>query len=298
MIKDYRALAIFVAVADTGSFSQAGRHLKLSTSVVSHHVSRLEDKLGVSLFFRSSRRVTITAEGQAMLAPARRMVAAGDEALDTLTARTEQPVGALRITMPAFGDGTRLRQLIWDFAARYPMVAISLSSSDVQVDLIRDRYDVALRLGELSDSSLKCRRIGDFQRVLVAAPSYLRGRGGVHSVEALMTCDFVSLSMLSDRITLLNGAEQVSFEPENVRLEVDSIAAAQSAVLAGLGVQRLPLGEVSAALAAGDLVQVLPSWRLPVLGVYAVWPDTGPQKRLTRRFIDHLSAPEGRQAGL
>lgn len=286
MIEDYRGLAVFVAVADAGSLSAAGRRLKLSTSVVSHHLSRLEAKLGVTLFFRSTRSMSLTPEGHAALAPARRMVAAGEEALDAVGAGSDEPVGALHITMPAWGERTRLRQALWDFARRHPLVSISLHSSDAPADLVREGFDLAIRLGQLADSSLKTRRIADFERVLVASPAYLAHRKPVRTLEDLAACDFIAISILPPTMTLQRESRAVSFQPEHVRLEVDTIASAKSAILAGLGVQHLPLGEVEEEIASGKLVRVLPQWRLPVLGVYAVWPDIGPQKALTRRLID------------
>ncbi len=194
MIEDYRGLAVFVAVADAGSLSAAGRRLNLSTSVVSHHLSRLEAKMGTALFFRSTRSMSLTAEGHAALAPARRMVAAGEEALDALSAGSDEPVGALHITMPAWGERTRLRQKIWDFARLYPMVAISLQSSDVQSDLVKEGFDLAIRLGKLADSGLKSRRIADFKRVLVASPDYLASRQTVKTFEDLAACDFIAIT--------------------------------------------------------------------------------------------------------
>jgi DNA-binding transcriptional LysR family regulator len=255
---------------------------------VSHHISKLEANLGVSLFFRTSRHLSLTAEGQSILEASRRMVAAGEEALDLLVAHTDQPIGALRMTIPAFIERTHLRDAIWDFAKLFPLVDISVSSSDMQVDLVKDRFDVAIRLGELSDSSLKCRRIADFQRVLVASPDYLASRAPVKTIEDLKSCDFVAISILADTITILDGNRQVTFQPDNVRIEVDTISSAISAVLAGLGVQHLPTSEIKEELASGQLVRVLPELTLPLLGIYAVWPDTGHQKLLTRRFIEHL----------
>lgn len=288
MIEDYRSLAVFVAVAATGSLSAAGRRLKLSTSVVSHHLSRLEAKMGVTLFFRSTRSMSLTPEGQAALEPARRMVDAGEEALDVLGAGSAEPVGALRITMPAWGEQMRLRQSLWAFARLHPMVAISLHSSDAPADLVRDGFDLAIRLGMLADSSLKSRRIGDFARVLVASPQYLAERPVVETLEDLAACDFIAISVLPDAMTFVHNGRSVSFVPENVRVEVDTIGSAKSAVLAGLGIQHLPLGEVDEEIASGRLVRVLPEWSLPELGVYAVWPDIGPQKILTRRLIDFM----------
>lgn len=286
MIEDYRGLAIFVAIAEAGSLSAAGRRLKLSTSVISHHLSRLEDRLGVMLFFRSTRSMSLTPEGHAALGPARRMVTAGNEAVDAVSSSGDQLVGALRIAMPAWGEQMRTRQLLWEFARAHPMVAISLRSSDTPVDLIKEGIDLGIRLGTLADSSLKSRRIDDFERMLVAAPDYLAARAPIKTPDDLKTCDFIAVSAIPDAITLSREGQTIAIHPENVRLEVDTISSAKSAILAGLGVRTMPLGEIEAELAAGRLVQVLPEWRLPVLGVYAVWPDSDPQKTLTRRLID------------
>ncbi|MFC5586126.1 LysR family transcriptional regulator [Nitratireductor kimnyeongensis] len=290
MIDDYRNLALFVAIADTGSLSAAGRRLKLSTSVVSHHLSRLEARLGVALFFRSTRSMSLTPEGRMALDAARRMVAAGEEALDALSATSGEPVGSLRIALPAFGERTRLRQALWSFVKQHPMVAITLHSSDAPADLIGDGFDLAIRLGTLADSSLKSRRIGDFGRVLVASRDYMAGRQWPGAVAELAALDFIGVTTIGDRITLIGKDESVTFEPEKVRLEVDTIASAKSAVVAGLGLRALPLSEVADEIASGELVRVLPDWSLPVLGIHAVWPDSGPQKALTRRLIDHFLA--------
>ncbi len=286
MIDSYRGLAVFVAVAETGSFSAAGRRLKLSTSVVSHHLSRLETRMGTALFFRSTRAMSLTAEGEAALAPARRMIAAGEEALDAMGVDSDEPVGALHVTMPAWGERTRLHRRLWDFAHRYPMVAISLHSSDVQSDLIKGGFDLAIRLGKLADSGLKSRRIGSFTRVLVASPAYLASRGPVETFEDLATCDFIAISRLPDADTFKREGRSVPFKPEKVRLEVNTVGAAKSAIITGLGVRLLPLGEVDEEIVSGRLVRLLPEWDVPDKGVYAVWPDTHPEKALTRRLID------------
>jgi DNA-binding transcriptional LysR family regulator len=288
MIENFRGLAIFVAVADAGSFSNAGRRLKLSTSVVSHHLSKLESKLGVSLFFRSTRSLSLTPEGQSILPAARRMVDAGVEALDELAETSDQPVGALRLTMPAHGDQSHVHQAVWEFARTYPLVTISLSNSNKAADLVKEGFDLAIRLGRLADSTLKNRKIGQFGRVVVASPAYLATRPPVETLEDLNACEFIAISIIPNAMTLMRNGEQILFEPEKIRLEVDSISTAKTAILAGLGVQHLPTSEAEQELKDGRLVRVLPEWSLPEMGVYAVWPDVGPQKKLTRRLIDFL----------
>ena len=278
MIEDFRGLAVFVAIAEAGSLTAAGKRLKLSTSVVSHHLSRLEEKLGVTLFFRSTRSISLTPEGHVALDPARRMVVAGEEALGVIGAGSDEPVGALRITMPAWGERLHLRQALWEFAKQHPLVTISLHSSDAPADLVKEGFDLAIRLGTLADSSLKSRRLGHFETVLVAAPDYLAARQPVRSLDDLATSDFIGVSMLPGTMTLQRGRRVIAVEPEHIRLEVDTIASARSAVLAGLGIRHLPLGEILDDIEAGRLVRVLPDWSMPELGVFAAGP-TAARKR-------------------
>ena len=289
---EYRSLAVFVAVQDAGSFSAAGRRLKLSTSVVSHHVSKLEAKVGASLFFRSTRALSLTPEGEAILPAARAMVAAAKDALDVLSATNDQLVGALRVTLPAFGDRNPLNRAILRFACENPMVAVSIHNSDHQVDLVKEGFDLAIRLGVLRDSALKSKRIGTFGRKVVASPDYLAKRPPIKTLTDLRSCDFVAMSMLPDTITLVCEGEQVSFQPENVRLEVHSASAAKAAILEGLGIQHLPESEVDLEIAEGRLVEVLPQWSPPDRGIFAVWPDIGPQKKLTRKLMEFLETGE------
>lgn len=290
MIDDYRSLAVFVAIADTGSLSAAGRRLKLSTSVISHHLSRLEKRQGVTLFFRSTRSMSLTPEGQIALEPARRMVAAGEEALDAIHVGNEEPVGALRIAMPAFGEQSKLHQALWSFARKHPMVTISLQCSDLPTDLIKDGFDLAIRLGTLRDSSLKNRRIADFERLLVASPEYLAARDPIRTPQDLEVHEFIAVTQIQPTMTLTHKKRSVTLMPSLRRVEVNTVNAAKAAVMAGLGLWHLPRSVIEQEIAEGQLIEVLPEWHLPALGIYAVWPDIGPQKALTRRLIDHLVA--------
>lgn len=288
MVDDYRSLAVFVAIADTGSLSAAGRKLKVSTSVISHHLSRLEERQGVTLFFRSTRSLSLTPEGRLALDPARRMVAAGEEALDAINVGSGEPVGALHITMPAFGEQSNLHCSLWEFVKNHPMIAISVNSSDAQVDLVKEGIDLAIRLGALRNSTLKSRRIADFKRILVASPDYLREHAPIETVDDLAENDFIAVTQIPTSITLEREGETFTFEPKSTRVEVNAINAAKAAIVAGLGIWHPPAGEVQHELATGRLIQILPEWNLPSMGIYAVWPDTGPQKNLTRLLIDHF----------
>lgn len=200
----------------------------------------------------------------------------------------DQPVGSLRITLPAFGINSAIHSSIWSFAKAHPMVAFSLHSSDRTLDLVREGYDLAIRLGQLSDSALKNRRIGTFHRKIVAAPEYLGSRPKINDLNDLAESDFISLAMVPDTMIVRTKDEDVKVTLQNIRLEVDAVTAGRAAVLAGLGLMSLPLNEIEEDLRSGALVEVSRKWTLPSFGIYAVWPDTGPQKKLTRRLIDFL----------
>lgn len=290
MIDDYRGLAIFVAVVEAGSFSGAGRRLKLSTSVVSHHISQLEGKLGVSLLFRSTRSLSLTPEGKNILDSAQRMVSAGEEALDALVENRDEMIGTLRITMTAFGDGDPTHQAVWNFANTHPRVSIVMYNSDAALNLVKEGFDLAIRLGTMKDSALKSRRIGSFHRALVASPDFLANRKAVKNLEELRSFPFIKVTSIPRTITLSKNGELAQFEPVDTRIEVNSINSAKAAVLAGLGVQILPLNEVQQELKRGELVNILPQWTPPALGIYALWPDSSTQKKLTRKLIDFMVA--------
>ncbi|MCB1716424.1 MAG: LysR family transcriptional regulator [Candidatus Competibacteraceae bacterium] len=288
MIDDLRALAIFAKVAEEGSFSAAGRALRLSTSVVSYHVKALETRHGVSLFRRSTRALSLTGEGQRLLEAARRMVEAAEEGLNAIADISADPAGALRLTMPAFLINSPQEKAIWEFVCRYPNVAVTLYSSDKQINLVAEGFDMAIRLGAMSDSTLRSRKIGTFERCLVAAPAYLDSIKKPVVPEDLTRCDFVLLEMLSEKFILKRGKEEVAIQPEQSRVLVNSISGARSAVLAGLGMQKLPLSEVSKDLAAGRLVRVLPEWSLPTLNIHAVWPASSHRSSLVRLLLEFL----------
>lgn len=288
MLENYRTLAVFVAVTDAGGFSQAGRTLKLSTSVISHHIGRLEEKLGVSLFFRSTRSMSLTPEGRRLLEPARRMVTYGQEAMDTLAGFGEQPIGDLRLAMPSLGVDADIYQQVWTFANKYPRVTVTLHESDLQIDLVKNGFDLALRLNDSTDGSFKSCKVGDFKSVLVAAPDYLRNRSTLRTPDDLSSNQFIAVAIFPGAITLEKDQTAVEFVPKYTPIEVNSITAAKSAIVAGLGIQRLPEFEVRQELVSGTLVHVLPDWTPQALGVYAVWPSVGRQKKLTRSLIDFL----------
>lgn len=290
MIDHLRAIAIFAAVAEEGSFSAASRRLKLTTSGISQHITKLEEQLGVTLLYRTTRALSLTTEGTHLLLHAQRMVAEAEEGLNKIADSSTEPAGHLKVSVPLMMASGPYEEAIWAFALNYPAVSLELLYFDHIVDLVSGGYDVALRLGYLQDSSLYARRIGSFSRQLVCAPSYLKTFGKIDSLATLKQCNFVSLDTLPNQIEFIHHNEKTTFTHKNGRILVNSFEALKSAVLAGLGVQRIPTDLIREELKRGELVVLLPEWSLADLGIYAVWPDNSRRSSLTHRFVEHLLA--------
>ena len=290
MIDDLRAMAIFATVAETGGFSAAGRQLRLATSGISQHVTKLEDRLGVTLFYRSTRSLSLTNEGKRLLEHSRRMMSAAEDGLNSVVDISNEPAGALTITLPAFMAGSPYEQAIWDFARQHQAVALTVRYLDRNFDLVAEGIDLALRMGELPDSALRSRRLGSFGRKLVCSPSYLRTLPRVTTPDELKNADFVAMEGLADQVVLRKGKEEKVLHTGRGRVLVDNFAALRSALRGGLGVQRLPAMIAEPDLRSGALVELLPSWSIPDLGTYGVWPDTSRRSSLTRLLIKHIVA--------
>ncbi len=290
MIDDLRAMAIFATVAETGSFSAAGRQLRLATSGISQHVTKLEDRLGVTLLYRSTRSLSLTNDGKRLLDHAQRMIAAAEDGLNSIADISNEPAGALTITIPAFMAGSSYEQAIWGFVREHQAVAITIRYLDRNFDLVVEGIDLALRMGELPDSALRSRRLGCFGRKLVCAPSYLKSLPRMKTPDDLIRADFVAMEGLADQVVLLKGKEEKVLHTTRGRVLVDSFAALRSALCAGLGIQRLPASVADPDLRSGALVEMLPDWSIPDLGTYGVWPDTSRRSSLTRLLIDHIVA--------
>jgi len=290
MIDDLRAMAIFATVAETGSFSAAGRQLRLATSGVSQHISRLEDRLGVTLLYRSTRALSLTTEGTRLLEHAQRMMAAAEDGLDSIVAAGGEPAGTLTITLPAILVDSPYEHAIWDFALRHTGVELDVKYLDRNLDLVAEGIDLALRMGNLPDSALRSRRLGSFARVLVAAPNYLQDKPAIKTPADLRQLDFIAMEGLPDQITLLKGDQQETLSANKGRVQVDNFTALRAALRAGLGLQRLPQTIAEEDLRNGTLSKVLPGWKLPDLGVFGVWPDSSRRASLTRMLVDHITA--------
>lgn len=297
MLDRLRQLAIFAKAVETGSFRGAAKAFNLSPSVVSHHVSKLEENLGVALLYRSTRKLSLTETGEKLLEAAQEMLAAAEGGLDEINVRSLVPVGRLRLTAPAVLVHSGLIDRIAAFASTYPRVDLDVSFTDLRRDIIAEGIDVAIRMGWLEDSSLKARKVASVDRMLLAAPSYLKGRRQPKSPKDLECLQLIQLSSVARQFVFRSRSGRKTSIATSPHILVDDAIALYRLVRAGAGIGILPRFVAVDDLVSGRITQLLPDWRVDPLGIYAVWPSNAPRGGLTSRFVDFLDQGIVEQGG-
>tara|TARA_B100002003_G_scaffold230011_1_gene239834 strand:- start:45 stop:965 length:921 start_codon:yes stop_codon:yes gene_type:complete len=280
----------FVRVVDLGGFTDAARKMGLSKSAVSKHVASLEDRLGARLLNRTTRRVSPTEIGLAFYDRAIRVLAEAEEADTMVSTMQDNPRGELRISAP-FSFGIRaLAPAISDFLKKYPDISVHMVLDDRFVELVAEGFDLAIRIGDLPDSSMRARKLADAEVMVVASPAYVAAHGAPASVQDLASHNLLHYSNLSSgNVWRLAGPGGQERQVRAVgRLTINNGDALRQAAIDGLGIAMLPDFIVGDGLASGELVELVPEARRPPLGVYAVYPQGRfPQPKL-RAFIDHM----------
>lgn len=288
MIDDLRAIAIFAELVRQGSFRRAARVLSLSPSVVSYHVSQLEQKHGVALIYRSTRKISLSHEGATLYRYAEEMLAAAQHGLSQISDFSTEPSGRLTVTLPSALTRAPMTHRIGEFSRLYPGIELQILYSDRTRDLIAEGIDLAIRAGDLADSSLKARRIGQIERRLVCTPAYLAEHGTPMHPTELADWDWVRLAMLPARRTLIGPRGESLVIEYSGRLSVDNVEAMTQFCLQGLGLATPPDHMVETALQSGELVEVLPAWRVESMPLYALWPANAAPGGNIRRLLDFL----------
>jgi DNA-binding transcriptional LysR family regulator len=298
MLDRFTGLKVFTRVAAAGSFSAAGRAMGLSQTMVTKHVAALEARLGVKLFHRSTRRLSITEAGRNYLEASERILADIDAADAAVAADRVEPRGLLRLNAPVTFGARQIAPLLAEFAQSHPLVTVELGLNDRLVDLAEEGWDLAIRIGSLSDSSLIARRLAPFRTVVCAAPAYLKARGRPRTVQDLAehNCLGYTLSRLTGADRWVFGARgEVTIEVSG-NLRANNGDALRAAAIAGQGLIYQPSFVVADELRAGTLVALtLDQPTIEFGGVYAVYlPDRNPAAKV-RAFIDFIAtrfAPE------
>lgn len=284
-------MAVFARTAALGSFRAAASEFGVAPSVVSHHVSRLEAALGTALLYRNTRKLTLTDEGRQLFEAACAMAHAAEQGIERIRERAASPSGQLTVSVPA----SLLEEAVLDdlaaFATEHPRVSLSLQCSDRQVDLLRDGVDVAIRAGNLKDSNLRMKRLFALQRVLVAAPTYVRQKLPPAHPKDLVTWDWIHLRSRPTEAHFASKGLKVAFE---ARVTVDAGVGALALARGGLGLAMVPRSAAVADLRAARVVEVLPDFPLDAPTVYVVWPASTTRNSLTQRLVAFLEARRAR----
>ncbi|MCJ8237905.1 LysR family transcriptional regulator (plasmid) [Rhizobium sp. SSM4.3] len=289
MIDQLRQMAIFARVVDEGSFRAAAKDIGLSPSRVSETVSDLEHYLGVTLLNRTTRKIALTNEGRMFHSRVVEMLRSAEAGLNELNALSLEPVGALRISLPAFLSGGPLTSAIASFTKLHPNVAFSVVYSDNRLGLVDDGFDMNVRVGWLDDSSMMSRKLGDGQRVLVAGAGYAASRAAPQRPGDLEDWDWIRYKNRPDTTTLTSPKGKEESVTGHSQIEVDSIDALYHLAIQDVGVTILPSFLAERGEATGALVRLLPDWTLRPLGIYAVWPDKSRRESLTLLFVRYLA---------
>ncbi|MBF8221861.1 LysR family transcriptional regulator [Halomonas sp. 328] len=270
---DLNGLPLFLALVEAGSFTAAAERLGCTKTKVSLQICQLEERLGVTLFQRTTRRVQPTQAGETLYRECRPLLAGLQEALAAAEGDDQRLRGALRLTAPEDYATRVLGPAVVEFGRRHPELRIELRSGDRISDMLEEGIDLAFRLGWLKDSTLRSRSLGAFQQYLVASPDYLARHGTPDDPEALAEHAWVAFTPLASPLTwTFRRGEESRRVQMKARLAANSTAALSALLVAGGGISVMADISAEAELRAGRLVRVLPAWSLPSGGVHAVYP--------------------------
>lgn len=282
----FDGIEVFARVVETGSFTAAAQALNTAKSSVSETVRALEERMGVRLLDRTTRRVRPTEAGAAFYRRCRRLIEEMVEARNEAQAAHREPAGRLTITVPdAFAERFIVPGLV-GFLARYPTMEVELIEGTDFKRLVDEGIDLAIRIAEKPEPSLVVRRIATQRIVLAASPGYLALHGRPARPRDLLAHSVIGFTPLLWRDTWRVGRETLSVRP---RVLMRSTEGLRAAALAGLGIVAVPDWLVADAVVAGQLAHLLESEELPSAGIYAVYPTNRLLTPKVRAFVDHLA---------
>jgi len=290
MLDKLSEMKMFQAVADSGGFTAAANELGVSQSAVSRAVVRLEQRLGTSLLHRSTRRISLTDEGDIFLRACRQVLEDIGEAERSVTS-DKQPAGTLRVSAAVLWGLDPLVALLPEFTSRYPKIGVHLSLTDRYIDLIDEKIDVAIRVGQLADSSLIARKVGEMRRVIVASPAYIARRGKPKTPADLLNHDCLLWDEEHDYLNRwpfeVNGVLRHIKVCSN--LVSNNAQALYQLAIMGAGIFRMLEYRARPLIRSGELVPLLErSHRDKAISVHALYVRTNIAKPRVRAFVDFL----------
>jgi len=281
------AMSVLLTVVEAGSLSAASRRLAMPLATVSRKVTELEAHLKTSLFIRSRRGLSLTDAGQGYVAACRRILEDLSEAEQAVSGEFRVPRGNLVITAPIVFGRLHVLPIIMEFLKGYPEIDIRLLQIDRLVDLLDEHVDLAIRIGELPDSSMVARRVGEIRRVLCGSPDYFARRGYPERLEDLRSHDCITFDVLmSPAEWSFKAIKSDRLIPIQSRLVVNTAEAAIQAAAAGLGLTRVLSYQIAEAVASGRLILALEEFEPDPWPVNLLYASQRPVPQKLRAFLD------------
>ena len=289
----------FATVVDQGGFTDAAKKMGISKSAVSKHISSLEARLGARLLNRTTRRVSPTEIGLAYYDRARRVLSDAGEADALVASMQSAPAGLLRLSVATDFGVNHLSPILGDFLQQFPDITVNMVLNNRYVELISEGFDMAIRMGDLEDSSLRARKLTETQMRKIAAPSYIEKHGRPTRLDDLNSHKLLHYSNQASgnawKITAPSGEER------QIRsagwLSVNDGQSLLNACIAGLGIAYLPSFLYANAMEQGQVVDVMPDLPIERTGIYAVYPPGRFTQPKVRAFIDFLVAHFNEKGG-
>ncbi|WP_407850801.1 LysR substrate-binding domain-containing protein [Bordetella petrii] len=287
----FEEMRVFTAVVEAGSFVKAAETLRMSKAGVSRHLTELETRLGARLIQRTTRRQSLTEEGQLFYERCKVLLAEVEDAETEVNSRSGEVGGLLRVNAPLTFGVRHLAPLWGVFKAQHPKLMLDITLADRVVDLVDEGYDMAVRISQLADSTLVSRRLASTRMVLCASPDYLRRHGAPAHPRELAAHGTIAYSYWAGRDEWRflgpEGEVNVRIQPLMRANNGDTCLAA---ALAHLGVVLQPTFLVGEALRAGELVELMPQYRCAELGIYGVYPTRRHVPPRVRALLEFLAA--------
>lgn len=278
---------LFIQVIEHNSFTSAAEKLGIQKSTISRRIAQLEDELGVRLLNRTTRKLSMTDEGEDLFKRCRPLLEELENVEHSVTSRQSEPKGRLRITMPPELGIFIMNDAVSSFIKRYPQIQIDIELSVRVVDLVEEGIDLALRVGDLSDSSLIARKISDAHAHLYASQDYLNKYGEPETPDDLINHQCIGIKLNSTDWVFENWNEGKPV-PVNFRIRANNLTFCKDMLLNGLGIGRIPNGFFEEELKTGEVKQILTEYRTPTVGIHALYPSRRHLNPKVRLFIDHI----------
>ena len=281
---------IFYHLIEQGSFSAAARHMSLTKSVVSKRIAKLEQELGVQLLYRTTRTLTLTEAGRAFFTHAKAVYQAVATAEESIVGLGKNLSGNIKVSVPTISGELILPQVINEFNQKYPDINIDMDLDNRFVDIVNERFDLAIRTGVLPDSSLIARKLVDANWIVCASPQYLAKHGIPKQPQALdkHNCLVYSYQETGAREWAFKDGDEVYQITVDGNLCTNNSSVLRNVALLGQGVIYVPRVLVYKDLKQGRLIQLFKDETAKCLGIYAVYPYTRQQPEKIKIFIDHL----------